>query len=175
MERYHRWRGRVVALVRQGRKRTRAVIRDDRLAYAIIWDIMARIHGGGGGNTYTGLAGSAGTMNCVARPPPIFPSPSVLPRRCSRCRCRRFCCSCCGRYTSTKKRSLTSPRVPSLGDLYPRSEQYLDRNSQIADVHPCVRAGQRERQTGTATNYARTPSPPRLFPREERETIANDN
>lgn len=55
--------------------------------------------------------------------------------------------------TKKKKKKQEIFDLPLLGDLSSSGQaEYLDRNSQIADVHPCLR-GTNE-TTKTATNYA---------------------
>lgn len=61
-------------------------------------------------------------------------------------RCRAFCCSCCSQYVDEK----TIFDLPCTPQAHRWVKQYLDRNSQIADVHPCPRGPTRQ------------PEPPRI-------------
>lgn len=107
-----------------GRVSRCAVIRDDHLRCYYLDNarcIASR------GNTYGSQPGQWITLEESAPSSPFVPLP--LLRRCS---CRCFCCSCCSRYVDEK----------TIFDSFLYSEtgqaEYLDRNSQIADVYPCL-------------------------------------
>lgn len=84
----------------------------------------------------------------------------ILPRR-----CRCFCCSYCSWYVDEK----TIFDLPCTSKAHRWVKQYLDRNSQIADVHPCPRRPTRQ------------PEPPRITrllcftEKQSRQYIVNFN
>lgn len=109
-----------------------AVIRDDHLRCYYLDNVRCTAAW-----KYVRLA--ARTMN-YARRVHLLPF-YILSRR-----CRCFCCSYCSRYVDEK----TIFDLPCTPEAHRWVKQYLDRNSQIADVHPCPRGPTRQ------------PEPPRI-------------
>jgi len=130
-----RWRYRMLvpcAVFSSGKVSRWAVIRDDHLRCYYLDNARCTTVW-----KYVRLA--VRTMNYARR---VHPLPFyILPRR-----CRCFCCSYCSRYVDEK----TMFDLPCILEARRWVKQYLDRNSQIADVHSCP------------CGPTRQPEPPRI-------------